>query len=815
MGAYGRDFIARLHDLEGEEFSLAQPPQTRCLLSLIQSDILHLQQRGQQEEAPIQSIAPDDASLQIHSCHGPLREIEVLYDNLLRQFDTIAGLSPSDIVVMAPDIELYAPYIHAVFGAVENEFLRMPYSITDRGAESPVITVFLSLLSAAQSRFTSSEILSLLEERPVLDAFSIAESDLNVIRSWVNETHIRWGLDEAMREAFDVPGFSENTWKSGISEILLGYAMNGHTRLPFKGIIPYEAVEAASTDLIAHFLDFIGYLADLRLALLTSRPLEDWTRVLLGFLTPFLIENEYNAPTLKILRDAITELKLGAQDGGFTDVVDAETILSRLDRTLRSVSVSGFISGGVTFCEMLPMRSIPFQSVCLLGMNDTAFPRRTRSAGWDLMARNPQRGDRSLEKEDRYIFLEALLSARAIFYISYEGKDGKDNSLRQPSVVVSELLDYINQGFTPATNLPGNADKSTPIAQTAADVVMYHHRLQAFSPRYFNSTDRIFSYSEENCRAAERESNPDAAPLFFFPTPLDAPSEEWLTVEIADLCAFFVHPIKFLLSKRLEIHIPDIAESASDKEPFFIQGIDGYNLGQELVGRLLRKESRGSCFESMKAASLLPHGTAGVCAFAALASEASLFVERITSAGFAGNPTSIRVEGAVGRYALSGTIEQYGRSGLFLYRFADVKPKDMLHFWIQSCALSALSCAPGEGNVLLARNGGWRLPRIDNAQAMLQALLDTYWEGLRFPLHFFPKSSWGYVEDILKKNKPPDYAMRSANKIWLGDEFSEGEILDPYYALCFSKTPEDPLDDDFRRVSMAILKPLFDSIEEL
>jgi exodeoxyribonuclease V gamma subunit len=825
MGAYGRDFLSRLHDLDGEEFALVEPPEPLSALSRVQSDILHLRQRGEHEDAPVAALEPGDDSIQVHSCHGPLREIEVLYDNLLRQFDKKPGLSPSDIVVMTPDIETYAPYIHAVFGAAENESLRIPYSVADRGlgADNPVIAAFLEIISIAQGRFTANEVLSLLEARPLREAFRITEADLGAVRSWVRDANIRWGLDESNRAEFDVPVFSENTWKSGIDRMLLGYAMSGNDRPPFKGILPFETIEAGQADLLACFLDFMGCLIDLRAALARPKPMNEWTSFFLTMADRLFPDTDENAAGVKTIRDAIDECAHSADTAGFTGDLDGEVFLGRLESILtKSISRSGFLQGAVTFCEMLPMRSIPFSVICLLGMDDAVFPRTPPHTGWDLMAESPQKGDRSLEKEDRYIFLEALLSARSVLYISYRGQDIRDNSSRQPSVVVSELLDYLDRGFfvPKASNshidsAPSAMPVSTMGNLPASGSIVFRHRLQAFSPNYFLPEARLFSYSEENHRAAEMNSHPDKNPVIFFPAPLEAPSEEWHSVDIVDLCAFFVHPAKFLLRKRLGIRLPDITESLQDREPFFIEGIDGYRIGLELVRRLLGKESRESCYETLKAESLLPHGNAGACAFNGLADEARVFVDRINSITETGELTPVRVEGRLDRFSIAGGIEQCGPQGLFMYRFAQVKPRDMLQFWIQTTILSAFGePAQAQNNMLLARDGCWRLPRLDNAAAVLLLLLDAYWEGLRAPLHFFPKASWAYAENIVKKNKAPNEALHEARKIWIGDEYAQGEIRDPYFALCFSSSPESPLDDDFKKSSLDIYQPFIECVRE-
>ena len=51
-------------------------------------------------------ITKKDDSIEVHCCHSPLRELEVLYDHLLDWFERDPELAPRDILVMIPDIEL-------------------------------------------------------------------------------------------------------------------------------------------------------------------------------------------------------------------------------------------------------------------------------------------------------------------------------------------------------------------------------------------------------------------------------------------------------------------------------------------------------------------------------------------------------------------------------------------------------------------------------------------------------------------------------------------------------------------------------------
>ncbi|HEX7511082.1 MAG TPA: hypothetical protein VF335_07275, partial [Chitinivibrionales bacterium] len=636
-------------------------------------------------------------------------------------------------------------------------------TVADRGllADSPVITAFLMLLKAVEGRFTASEIFSLFEAQPLREAFELTESDLDFIASWISDTRICWGLDEETRAALDLPPFMENTWKTGIERMLLGFAMKGKNRSPFKGIAPYDGIEGQQAVVLGRFLDCIQCIAALRGLLKQSLSPADWAAALLECVERFFIENDDNAQELQVLRIAISECAASAEGAGFTQRVGAD-IIQNIVRSImeRPASDSGFLAGAVTFCEMLPMRGIPFKVVCMIGMNDTAFPRRSRNVGWNLMAANPVKGDRSLEKEDRYMFLEALLSARETLYISFIGQDMITNAPRQPSVAVTEILEYIDRAFRLPTS------DTTPDRATAADSIIVRHRLQAFSPAYFTPGSGLFSYSHENFEAALKSALPLQQPPPFFSGPISELKPETRRLSIDDFYAFFKHPVKFLLRKRLGMHLRDTAPSAPDKEPFSIERLDAYAMGSDLVKRFLRKESRDACFTAFKAASLLPHGTVGVCAFNDLADEASEFSRRIESIAPTMPPQPLRFDERIGPVIVSGAIAQCAPSGFLMYRFARVKPRDLVQFWLSGLLLSARLDYQGPiTNTLVTRDGSWELPRIPSAVALLESLFDKYRQGLVAPLHFFPATSWAYAE-ALNKGKSIDDAMRQANSIW-------------------------------------------------
>lgn len=211
----------------------------------------------------------------------------------------------------------------------------------------------------------------------------------------------------------------------------------------------------------------------------------------------------------------------------------------------------------MTFCNMVPMRSLPFKVIWLLGMNDLDYPRNQRSPAFDLMAQRPRLGDRSRRDDDRYLFLEALLSARSQLAISWVGRDQQDNSSLPPSVVVAELRDYINRGWA--------ASKEGEGEQAAAKLLTVEHPLQPFSRHCFAGDPKTASYASE---WLPRPLSSSARVLTFVQTPL-APPEPCQQVELSRLVRFWNHPVRFFLEQRLGLRSHYEAEVLPESEAFF------------------------------------------------------------------------------------------------------------------------------------------------------------------------------------------------------------------------------------------------------
>ena len=824
LGTLGRDFFELVSDLDCEIVEQFEDPPDDSVLTCLQSDILNLRDREiNRVDGPVESItdnmptpgsAPEifrwpgqDTSIQVHSCHSPLREIEVLHDNLLAMFEEDPELLPKDIMVMTPDIETYAPYIHAVFDSQTDPSLRLPHSIADQSprADSRMTEGFLALLDINDGRLGATQVLALLEFPGIKERFDLVESDLIVIERWVKDTQIRWGFDAASRLKAGLSGFSENTWQAGLERLLLGYAMPGNNKDMFNGILPYDHIEGGDAQILGNFLNFIDSLLAWSARLEQPRNLNEWRMTLTTLIDRFFKPDEKEERELQILRNLFDGLADIENSADHHDDIQAAVVRSHLkSRLAQNRYGSGFLTGGITFCAMLPMRSIPFKIICLVGMNNDAYPRDFQPFNFDLMARHPRPGDRSRRHDDKYLFLESILSARKKLYISYVGQSIQDNSILPPSALVSELLDTIEKSF-------GVADKNM------LENIVTRHRLQPFSPGYFRSGSGLFSYSMENMLAGMAEK---ADPPAFVPARIPLSPEEaaqWQKLDLDSLCRFFSNPARFFIQRRLGFLLEEKSPLSEDRENFVLVALEKYLVEQNLFKARLSGSALEDFMPVQKALGQFPHGHVGDFHYNEMGIEAENFVSKIKDFTrlVAGKPIEIDLK--IAGFDLKGRVSEIAESGFVNIRYARKRVADILTSWIQHLALC--HGAPGQypqTSVLICKDSATQFGAVPDSKDLLEDLLNLFRRGLEGPLHFYPEASRQYAEYKLNKSDSEQSALAKAGLKWLGPDspqkYARAESDNPYYDLCFRRM--DPLDDEFKKIALKVFTPLFANSRE-
>ncbi len=595
MGKLGRDNMYLLSQLESHEIEAFVDVERDSLLHQLQADILNLEEHQDDEQIDSsqhkQVVSLGDKSLSLHSCHSPMREVEVLHDQLLAMFDADPTLKPRDIIVMVADINAYSPSIQAVFGNAPGERF-IPYSISDRTAdqESPILAAFMQLVNLPNTRCLASELLELLETPAILKRFDLSEDDFLQAKQWVEESGIRWGLDSHTGSEFELPETRQNTWQFGIQRMLLGYAMPesaGLFEAQEGSLSPYNEVQGMGAELAGKLAHFIQQISQYRRKLSHVQSIDAWRETLVAMLDDFFSVELEGEMALKSIRDTLSQLKEQLTDAAFDDALSPSIVSQYLQNKLSGTRVSQrFLAGQVNFCTLMPMRSIPFRTVCLLGMNDGVYPRSMPPEGFDLMTGRTKPGDRSRRDDDRYLFLEAMLSAQQSLYISYVGRSIQDNTERVPSVLVSELMEYCHQNYC----LEGDQDQ--PVDDSGDKLLnelVNVHAMVPFSPSAFQGSHS--SYAKEWIPAALTQSNQSQGHARGeFNRALDdylLGATFPIELDLVELQRFWRLPVQYFFNRRLKVMFEPPLPVMEDDEPFVLGGLESYQMRDELLETLL------------------------------------------------------------------------------------------------------------------------------------------------------------------------------------------------------------------------------------
>lgn len=755
LGTLALDFDAVLEqELSSQQvgtrvFDLYASPVGCTLLARLQRHIL-------ENKAPFiaeRGLAPEtDDSIRIHVCHSPLREVEVLHDQLLALLGSGAGIEPRDVVVMLPDVESYAPLIESVFRRGPGDPAAIPFSIADRSVQmaAPVVDTLGRVFTLAEQRFSTPQVLDLLALDVVAGRFGITPRDVEQLTGWLTRANVRWGRDADHRQAHGHPRSDKTSWHFGLSRLLLGYAMDNDPPELVSGVLPAPEAEGLEAVALGKLCDFVQALSSAAVALGEAHTPAAWPEIVGAALDALCVNDTDTAWQHQEVREALATLANNAREAGYDGPIGGAAFRELLFDTIDGARPArGLLMGGVTFCSMVPLCTLPFRIVCLVGLGDGELPRRELTTDFDLIAHGPEgrrTGDRSRRSEDRYLFLEALVSARERLIITYTGQSIRDNAPLPPSVLVSELCDQL-----------ALATRAAPEADALAGV-MVRHPLQAFSSRYFDAEDaRLFSYAEHYVAgAAAVRAGP--APEFFGAS-LPAPPESD-ALGTGDLVRFFQNPTAFLLNRRLELFLRERDLDVPDREPQELSPLDKYAAGSELLELILQDVPTARAKQLILATGALPLGSPGELDFLDVHASASSIADQVRAARRgARQAASVLEQRLPGGRLLLGTLPESYAGGHVEYQFARVRAKHLLGFWVRhllSCWLrpqAAQSCLigrPQDGPGVVRHE----LRRVADPAPLLDALVARYDQGQRRPLCLFPSTSRLFVEQRGKKQKP-------------------------------------------------------------
>ncbi|NOQ63156.1 MAG: exodeoxyribonuclease V subunit gamma [Methyloprofundus sp.] len=781
LGQQGREFqqmiLDRAFSLELDSFE-ENEAESLSNLQQLQNDILN--------NLTAMTEVENDHSISIHSCHSRMREVEVLKDQLLHALESDSSIELREIVVMAPDIQQYAPFISAVFNDIQ-------HAIADRSLRSSnhSFDAFLRFIRLTQGRFGWQEVMDLLSQSEVYHCFDLSESDVELIRYWVAETQIRWGKSAAHKQQLNLPESPENTWLAGLERLLMGYAVGSDEDF-FAGVLPYTEIEGMSAQALGGLYSFLQLLFRASSKLAKSYSLEEWGEALLEYadlLFPAAALDSAQQVDKQQMNDIFLELK-----EQFSEVhqepLSLAVILAWLEERVEEIkSSNGFLRGQLTFCSMLPMRTIPFKVIALLGMNEGEFPHIDHHLTFDLLGKDFQAGDRSRRADDRYQFLEILLSARQQVIMTYMGQTISENETIPASVVIHELLDIMQQYYQ-------------------LNDLVTKHPLQSFSARYFQADSPLISYSHSDYATMNALMKKAENTQAWWQGELK--SEASSVIEISDLCRFYRHPQRYFLQQSLNIRLEGVDADEQEHEPFVIEGMDSYVLNHQWIDAKLNE--RDLSLDKLKAEGRWISGELGVTEFNRREQEIQSFVEKIESKQAGASIEPIAVDLTVAEKRLIGSLgNQYADCSL-IYRYSPLKGKDFMAAWLQHLILNRQN---GEHITHLISQDEYLSFLPEHIQGdELEQLLVYYQAGQQQPNAFFTEAAFAYVKQQAALNNPSSRSRAPAlakAETELIDSIAKSYEPELYLLYKTQEDVDDLLNDDFESYCLELLLPAWEA----
>ncbi|MCO5044424.1 MAG: exodeoxyribonuclease V subunit gamma [Kiritimatiellae bacterium] len=772
-----------------------------------------------------QGCAPDP-SIQVHLCHGKMREVEILRDQLLDCFNSIEGLQPRHIQVQTPDLNSYASYIEAVFSSINpNGPKAIPFVIADRvsAGESQAANAFNQLLNLTDSRFTAPQILELLRNPSIALQFELAPDDVDEAAIWLNKAGVRWGRDAEHRALVTKASFTEETtWGHGLDRLLLGYAMGQEPAdINPRKLLPCDVVEGDEAACLGRLVHFYEKLTDFADYGRSDHTAAEWVERLNTLVDDFFLSDNETYRDIAILRRAIRLLHTTSEAAGFQGAVSIAVIRDFLAGHLGDLAGGSDLNrNAVIFTSLRPGSSTPRPVQCLLGMGDGLFPRSENRPAYDLFRKARKMGDRSLPIEDRQAFLEAILNAKNRLLIFYPAFSEEDNSRKRESVAVQELLEYTERHF------------GSPIEPV-------HHRLAAHHPSYFESGSPLFSYSESQCETARATLRPPAAPPAF---PSVSPLAPDVHVELTDLRAFFDNPAKYYFKNVLGAEPrPRLDALPDEAEIFDHNAMEAWKIREHII-RAIITDSDDDVLATIQADNLLPLAAQGQKIYEALYEEttqllkqdiAPLPFDKLSAALKARLHAEahvwtlpISVNGA--RVVLSGSAPvisvSVGDENIRLildfssssFRYQRLFPTWLTYLLARACndlilAANFQTESKKEKKEKKALRLTLMQDEVDRPTAI--SLLENYLRIFLFestpPPPFVPETSLSYIVSAEGATSDQGKAIRAATTAWSG---MYGDARNPYYRALYGKAGPFNNETQFTDWAKRIGQPLQNAI---
>ncbi len=767
-----------------------------------------------------------DPSIQIHSAHSPLRELQILKDQLLVLLAQHPDWQPHDIAILTPHIEPYTPYIEAIFG--KNSPHPLPYTLSDTQIvhRQPLLDALEQILALIDSRFEADKLLALLDNELILATHQLTRDDLPLIHDTVAQLNIRWGSDAAQRSQHSSQPNAQYTWQQGLERLVLGFMLPDNPANPIWHHIAPHSSNPSHQAPLSRFAALVATLIRHQNQWQTPASIPQWNERIHSLISDLITpQSDADHQAHQQLETALANWQNEAQTAHYTQAIDQTIAIQHLNQYLTSQNDAGFLRGGITICSMVPMRSLPFKVICLLGLNDGDYPRNTKAAPYDLIAQHPQKGDRARRDDDRYLFLEAILSAREVLYLSYIGKDIRTDEERAPSTLIGELIDTI----AALTQIPASQLNQHWIT---------HHPLQPFSPKYYTgslkttgangaktsainfSAAKLISTRQDYAQALNTPQPPAAPFLQNYQTTQEQP-ENTPSIAQADFLRYWRNPSRQWLQRNLGWQAPYTEAIHPSSEPF------GKDNPRQLDTAYTQARQRNQDFAelatTLTAQSQLPTGEFNtLIAQEQAIAAAGLNSELIQSPRHPDQTGSLKLTTGTLNYALNHN-HQHGQI-LYAHQFlpnhntqALLQASDSIELLLRHLIYSAIAPQNSpQPTHYLSLHQSITLPPISpsTAQETLAQWLTVYQQGQQYPIPFFPRVTLAAAQAYYTSKTPDwDKAQKEAQTVYHKGYTGFAQADYPETKLIYGRDDDTPINNpSFRNLTENLFANLADCL---
>ncbi len=720
-------------------------------------------------------IEPDD-TLHVHSCHSPLREVEILHEFLLEYFEKSGDIRPDEIAVVSPSMDEYVPFIHAVFGNSDGSVPRIPYSLAAdvHGQKDLLANVFKRMIEMIDGRWHAADILEVLHNKPVMDKFEFNESDIAEIRNWIIGNNVTWGIDHTHRKEYKQPGNTTNTFTAALNRLWTGSIFDLSDFQFINETPPFYGLDSSdSNELLGKFSEFIHRLKDIYLQTHSVFTVSEWCEKALTWMDAIFPSDSGDYPFYE-LAESIQSVSEESKLAGYQNRIPFDIFRSRLKSKIETgYSSSISFTGGVLFSPMVPLRNLPHKVVAMIGLNEENFPRNITAPEFDLIQYSPLPRDTTVKDEDRHLFIQYVMAATQKLFISYIGRSAEDNEEIPPSVILEKWMDIIQ-------DRTGVSKKK----------LISEHSLHGFTGK---ALDAEKTYSETYSKVALSILEGTGKNGLYTDNKLSE-SDGKKEVTVSDLESFFRHPLKFFLQKNFGAYLSDFDDNLG-KEYFTDDGLLNYRLAAPSINWFEHGTDPALVKKLFIQSGAAPDGFPGDLFTDSVIINSQNVLEAIHEKSGSDQKNSIGITTELGNIQLNGMIDTYLKDGYVDFFLSSKNGKSLIVAWIRYLLLLyEYGVTRIENHILFNakkdENDWISFKEVEDAASVLSKFVRIYQKGIHKPFYFAPVTAFDFTEAL--NGDDFNRAVRKAETKWFGNQYVFPESDDPVYSLWFGR--KNPLE---------------------